>query len=108
MLTARCFLQFALAAQSDQGVMIRDFAFQMITGVKRLGEAIERGEVELRRTPAPDTRQPKRLKTCDSNKALMRVIHETGASGDVYAKINGETNKVGSSWMKHVNIYKSM
>lgn len=103
MLTTRCFMQFALAAQTTQGVMLRDFVFQMLGGIKRLGQAIARGEVELKRArPAEsDTAGEKRIKACDTNKSLMSLMQETGASGDEYAKVNGETNKAATGRYKY-------
>lgn len=100
MMTPRCFGQFAMSVRTPQGQMYRDFALNMIYGVRRLKTAIDEGKVELRvRSPAPTTncatyRDYKRLKVCESQKALMSVVvTKHGANSGTCAAINGMTNK---------------
>lgn len=95
MMTGRAFGQFALAAQTIQGTMCRDFALEMMRGISRLQEAIKNGEVELKRSvPSSNTRDNKRLKVCESQKTFMQVVAGTdGANGGLCAKVNGATNK---------------
>lgn len=99
MLTPQCFLKFCLLARTSEGDVLRDFVFVLIRGVKALGAAIQRGEVELRRTGDnhtgdDDSRPLKRLKACESQKGLTAMLKAQGVTGGaVYARINGETNK---------------
>lgn len=100
MMTGRCFCHFAFMANTVQGMMCRDFAMEMLRGIRRLGEAIQNGEVELRRVNLDSEPVRKRLKTCNSNKALKEVMKEAGAIGREYAIVNGITNKAVTGFTK--------
>jgi hypothetical protein len=97
MMTSKAFAHFCLAARTSEGQMLRDFVIALSIGVKRLGNEIAAGRIELRRIDDPnrvDT-DVKRLKVCETNKALMAEIGATGlAAGCIYAKVNGVTNKL--------------
>ncbi len=97
-LTSRGFGQFAMAAQTSEGQMLRDFLMLLAVGVKRLSEEIKAGTVELKRPspePAGRNQEIKRLKVCESNKSLMQTIMGTGpANAALYGKVNGATNKM--------------
>jgi hypothetical protein len=91
-LTARGLNQFALAARTATGVVLRDLVLALMRGVKRLRDEIDAGRVELRRVPV-DVRDAKRLKACDSQKYMMQAVHESGqANPAVCASINALTN----------------
>lgn len=103
-LTANGLGQFALAAQTERGRMLRDFVMQLTLGFKRFTEAVAAGEIEIRRA-APVTENPrdsKRLKVCESQKHLMATVHERpGMNAGDYARINGVTNKAVTGRYKH-------
>jgi hypothetical protein len=98
-LTARGMNQFALAARTPNGQLLRDVVLFLIRGIKRLKDALDSGELQLkRRTPSESTaeggRDLKRLKVCDTQKRLMEVV--AGVSPDnasIFGRVNGETNK---------------
>ena len=96
-LTAKGLGQFALAAQTENGRMLRDFLMQLIIGFKRFTNAVASGEIEVRRREPPPgaERDAKRLKVTESQKTLMNAVHERpGLNAGDYARINGITNKV--------------
>jgi hypothetical protein len=96
-LTAKGLGQFALAAQTENGRMLRDFLMQLIICFKRFTKAVASGEIEVRRREPPPgaERDAKRLKVTESQKTLMNAVHERpGLNAGDYARINGITNKV--------------
>ena len=99
-LTYRAAGQLALAAQTRQGTVLRDAVLQLVAANKRFQRALARGDIEIhpgrgkRGHAGSGDRDHKRLKVCESQKALMREISSCeGVSGATFGRINGETNK---------------
>ena len=97
MLTARGFNQFVLAARTPVGQILRDVVFSTMRIVKQLQTAVQTGTHRIVRV-RPDNevgeRDAKRLKVCDTQKALMREMVDTNPDFARFcARVNGETNK---------------
>ena len=95
-LTARAFSQFALAAQTDQGVALRDFLQYLTVQVKNLMTNLQSGKVRLTAGgQTEDERAANRLKACASQKSLTGVLDSIKfTTGQTYFRVNGETNRM--------------
>ena len=94
MLTLRCLNQFALAAHTPQGQCLRDVVLAIIRLMKQFMNEVQSGKVRIVRPEHADARVVKRLKVCDTQKALMKeVVSKDPSFGRLCGKINGVTNK---------------
>ena len=94
MLTSRCLNQFSLAANTPQGQCLRDVVLAIMRLMKQFMNEVQSGQVRIVRTENVDARVVKRLKVCDTQKALMKEVVSKNASFARYCgKINGVTNK---------------
>ncbi len=94
MLTSRCLNQFALAAHTPQGQCLRDVVLAIIRLMKQFMNEVQSGQVRIVRTENVDPRVDKRLKVCDTQKALMKeVVSKDPSFGRLCGKINDVTNK---------------
>lgn len=102
MLTARCLNQFALAAHTPQGQCLRDVVLAIIRLMKQFMNEVQSGQVRIVRTASADTRNVKRIKVCDTNKALAEEISKKNPSfGGLYGQIHGVTNKATTGRYKY-------
>lgn len=102
MLTARCLNQFALAAHTPQGQCLRDVVLAIIRLMKQFMNEVRSGQVQIFRSERADTRVVKRLKVCDTNKALADEISKKNPSfGGLYGQIHGVTNKATTGRYKY-------
>ena len=94
MMTSRCFCQFALAAGTTNGQILRDVVIALTRLMKSLVVAVQTGTHKIVRVEQGDTRANKRLKVCDTQKALMQeVVCKNPDFARFCGRINGETNK---------------
>lgn len=108
MLSARGFSQFALSARTPAGQILRDVVFSAMRIMKQLQEAVQAGTHRIVRVRpdgddmAADVRGAKRLKVCESTKALMREMVDTDPEyARLCGRINGETNKAATGRYKY-------
>lgn len=105
MLTARCLNQFALAAHTPQGQCLRDVVLAIIRLMKQFMNEVQSGQVRIVRTEHADARVVKRLKVCDTQKALMKeVVSKDPSFGRLCGKINGVTNKAVTGRYKYETV----
>ena len=94
MLTARCLNQFVFASHTPQGQCLRDVVLAITRLMKQFMNEVKNGKVRIVRTEHADAPVVKRLKVCDSQKALMKeVVSKDPSFGRLCGKINGVTNK---------------
>ena len=91
-LTARGFSQFALAAQTDEGVALRDFLLYLTSQVKVLMINLQAGHVRI--VPGGET-DSDRLKACASQQNLKGVLDCIDfTTGQTYFRVNEETKRI--------------
>ena len=104
MMTARGFSQFSLSARTPIGQTLRDVVFSLTRIMKQFIIALQTGThriVRVRSSPE-EQRDTKRIKVCDTQKALMReVVDKNPSFAKFCGKINGETNKAATGRYKH-------
>ena len=91
-LTARGFSQFALAAQTKEGVALRDFLLYLTSQFKVLMTNLKAGHVRIAPGGEADS---DRLKACASQRNLTGVLNSIDfTTGQTYFKVNNETNRI--------------
>ncbi len=98
-LTAKCMNQFALAAHTPLGYCLRDVVLATSRILKHLMKEVQSGRVRIVRCHQGDERAVKRLKVCDTNKALMQEVASHNPS--YCGRINGATNKATTGRYKY-------
>lgn len=99
MLTAKGMNQFALAAHTPLGYCLRDVVLATSRILKHLMEEVQSGRMKIVRCNQGEERAVKRLKVCDTNKALMQ---EVSVRNPAYCgRVNGVTNKATTGRFKY-------
>ena len=98
-LTAKGMNQFALAAHTPLGYCLRDVVLATSRILKHLMKEVQSGRVRIVRCHQGDERAVKRLKVCDTNKALMQEVASHNPS--YCGRINGATNKATTGRYKY-------
>lgn len=98
-LTAKGMNQFSLAAHTPLGYCLRDVVLATSRILKRIMKEVQSGRVRIVCCDQENQRAVKRLKVCDTNKALMQEVANQNAS--YCGRINGVTNKATTGRYKY-------
>ena len=91
MLTTRAFCQFALSAETDNAIALRDFLLYLMTHFKRLLAALKTGKVKITSTDVE--RANNRVEACDMHKTLAEVVKSLPwTQPHTYAILNHKMN----------------
>ena len=91
MLTTRAFCQFALSAETDNAIALRDFLLYLMTHFKRLLTALKEGKVTITSTEVQ--RANNRVEACDMHKTLAEVVKSLPwTQPQTYAILNHKMN----------------